>query len=62
MYCVPGITRSISIDIEGLKLQIPSIDDMIKNKRASGRTKDLADVEELEPLKSSKPIISSGKK
>jgi predicted nucleotidyltransferase len=48
--------QSISIDIDGLKVQIPSLDDMIKNKKASGRTKDLADVEELEALKSSQPI------
>ena len=34
---------------------------MIRNKRASGRTKDLADVEELEALKSSKPNISPDK-
>ena len=54
--------RSISIDIDGLKVQIPSLDDMIKNKKASGRTKDLADVEELEALKSSRPIISPGEK
>jgi hypothetical protein len=34
-----------------LLLRVPSIDDLICNKRASGRTKDLADAEALEALK-----------
>jgi hypothetical protein len=34
-----------------LLLRAPSIDDLICNKRASGRTKDLADAEALEALK-----------
>ena len=42
---------SISVNIEGIEVRIPSIDDLILNKRASGRTKDLADVEALEFLK-----------
>ena len=45
--------HSSPIDIEGVQLRIPSIDDLIRNKRASGRTKDLADVEALEALKAS---------
>ena len=44
---------SISVDIEGIQIRIPSIDDLIRNKRASGRTKDLADVEALEGLRNS---------
>ena len=48
--------RSIAVTIEGIEVHIPSLNDLIRNKRASGRTKDLADVEELESLKSSKPI------
>ena len=43
--------RSISVDIEGIQIRIPSIDDLIRNKRASGRTKDLADAEALEALR-----------
>ncbi len=43
--------NSISINIEGIEVHIPSIDDLIRNKRAIGRTKDLADVEALESLK-----------
>ena len=43
--------RSLSVNIDGIKVHIPSIDDLILNKRASGRTKDLADAEALETLK-----------
>lgn len=46
--------NSISIIIEGIEVHIPSIDDLIRNKRATGRTKDLADIEALESLKKSK--------
>lgn len=43
------------IEIEGLKIRIPSIGDLIRNKRATGRTKDLADAEALESLQSFSP-------
>ena len=49
-------SRSLSINIEGLQVHIPSVDDLIRNKRAAGRTKDLADAEALENLKNSEPI------
>ncbi len=42
--------RAISVNIEGIEVHIPSIKDLIRNKRASGRTKDLADAEALESL------------
>jgi hypothetical protein len=47
--------NAIAIDIEGLDipLKTPSLDDLIRNKKASGRTRDLADVEALERLKNS---------
>ena len=45
--------NSISVNIEGIEVRIPSIDDLILNKRATGRTKDLADAEALESLKNS---------
>lgn len=45
--------RSSTVEFEGIKVHVPSIDDLIKNKRASGRTKDLADAEALESLKKS---------
>jgi predicted nucleotidyltransferase len=40
--------RSLSVTIEGIEVRILSIDDIIRNKRASGRTKDLADADILE--------------
>ena len=48
--------RSLSVKIEGIDVHIPSIDDLIRNKRALGRTKDLADAETLESLKTSEQI------
>lgn len=42
--------RSLVVDIDGIKVHIPTVDDLIINKRASGRLKDLADVEALERL------------
>ena len=45
--------QSTETDLEGLRIRIPSLDDLIRNKRASGRTKDLADAEALEKLKNS---------
>ena len=49
----PTYRNSISIDIEGIEVRIPTIGDLILNKRATGRTKDLADAEVLESLKNS---------
>jgi len=43
--------NSMAIDIAGLQVHIPSIDDLIRNKKTTGRTKDLADIEALESLK-----------
>jgi hypothetical protein len=45
--------RCQTITIEGIEVRIPTIADLILNKRATGRTKDLADAEALEALKSS---------
>ncbi len=42
---------SITVDIEGIQVHVPSIADLIRNKKATGRTKDLADVEALEVLR-----------
>jgi hypothetical protein len=47
----PAYRNSISVIIEGIEVRIPSIDDLIRNKRATGRTRDLADAEVLESLK-----------
>ena len=45
--------KSSVVEIEGIHVRIPSVEDLIINKRASGRTKDLADAEALEELKDS---------
>ena len=47
----PTYRNSISINIEGIEVRIPSIEDLILNKRSTGRTRDLADVEALDALK-----------
>jgi hypothetical protein len=45
--------RSMSIDLEGIEVHVPCLQDLIRNKRASGRTKDLADAEALEDIQDS---------
>ena len=45
--------RSIIVDIDGIEVRIPCLSDLIHNKRASGRTKDIADAEALEELQNS---------
>lgn len=41
-------TRAVPKVIDGVPVRIISLDDLIENKKASGRAKDLADVEVLE--------------
>ena len=48
-----AFAQSIETEVEGLKIHVLSLDDLIRNKKASGRTKDLADAEALEALKRS---------
>ena len=43
-----AFARSELVDIEGISIHVLSVPDLIKNKRATGRTRDLADVEVLE--------------
>jgi len=45
-----AFAHSLEIDIEGIKIHILSVDDLIQNKNATGRIKDLADVEVLKKL------------
>ena len=45
-----AFAQSLETDVEGLRIHIPSLEDLILNKKATGRTKDLADVEALEAL------------
>ena len=41
------------VNVDGLDVPVISMSDLITNKRASGRTQDLADVEKLEALEAS---------
>jgi len=50
-----AFSRATTVEIEGITVRIPSVTDLIRNKRASGRTKDLADAEALEELSGSEP-------
>ena len=43
-----AVTRAVSKTIDGIPVRIISLEDLIANKKASGRAKDLADVEVLE--------------
>jgi hypothetical protein len=45
--------RSLAVDLEGIEIHILSLTDLICNKRASGRTKDIADAEALEEIQKS---------
>lgn len=44
-----------TISIEGMDVPVISLDDLIANKRASGRTQDLADLEKLISLQAADP-------
>ncbi len=43
--------RSLSVVLDEIEVRIPTLDDLITNKRASGRTQDIADAEALTSLK-----------
>ena len=43
--------RAIGVNIDGVDVHIPLVDDLITNKRSTGRTRDLADVEALEAIR-----------
>lgn len=43
--------RAITARLDGLEVRFPSLETLLRNKKASGRAKDLADVEELEKLR-----------
>lgn len=49
-----AFAHAVPVTIEGIAIRVLSLDDLILNKRASGRLKDLADAESLEKLKSKK--------
>lgn len=48
-----AFSDAVKVEIEGIQVLIPSVDDLIRNKRATGRTKDIADAEALEFLRQS---------
>ena len=47
-YFEETFLRSITVNIDDIEVHIPSLDDLIHNKKATGRIKDLADAEALE--------------
>jgi predicted nucleotidyltransferase len=50
---IEAFNRSVTIDIDGIEIHILSLSDLVRNKRASGRTKDIADAEALEDIQQS---------
>lgn len=45
-----AFAHSLTVEIDGIPVHVLSKDDLIRNKRAAGRMKDLADVEMLEQM------------
>ena len=45
-----AFARSLTVELEGISIKVLSVSDLIKNKRSTGRTKDLADAEALEAM------------
>lgn len=54
-----AFANAMTVEIEGLLIHILSLDDLIKNKKASGRTKDAADVEALEAFRQNSTFSES---
>ena len=48
---VEAQSRAVTMKVDGLTLKVISLDDLIVNKRASGRPKDIADAMTLERMK-----------
>lgn len=46
-----AVKRAVQVAVDGLSLKMISLDDLIVNKRASGRPKDISDAITLEKLK-----------
>ena len=44
-------SHAVQVSFDNIHFQILSIDDLITNKKATGRTKDLVDIEVLKSLK-----------
>lgn len=45
------LARAVTVEVDGLSIPIIHLDDLIANKRASGRPQDLADAEALEHIR-----------
>ena len=45
------LQRSVVMDLDGIKVRVCSIDDLITMKQQAGRHKDLADIEQLIKIK-----------
>lgn len=50
------LSRSLVKDITGVSLRYIHFDDLAKNKLSTGRSKDIADIEELEKKRKGKNI------
>lgn len=46
-----AVSRALKMEVDGLTLKVISLDDLIANKRASGRPKDIVDAMTLEKMK-----------
>lgn len=44
---VDGVPRATGVEIEELDVPVLGLPELVRNKRAVGRTRDLADLEEL---------------
>ena len=49
-----AVSRAVTMQVDGLSLKVISLDDLIVNKRASGRPKDIADAMTLERFRDEK--------
>jgi len=49
-----AVGRAVTMNVDGMEIKVLSLDDLIVNKRASGRPKDIADALALEKLKARK--------
>jgi len=47
--------------MEGIEVRVPALDDIIRNRRARGRTRCLADAAALEAIKKSEPACARDK-
>ena len=49
-----AVSRAVRMEVDGLSLKVIALDDLIANKRASGRPKDIVDAMTLEKVKERK--------